>query len=784
MADLERTAAAARAVVAERGPLRWSAVRDELTAAGYDDLPRGLLRSELAEVLHDELDVRIVGNDELLATAGQIYDGVVATHRLSEAEAANGFVLSDPDLALLLYDVAVPALVGPLGERVERVGGPLPGIGLDDEEEALLGPSGWLGPVTAGDVLAFRLVGEQISFERVADLHPDDDLPARILAAFDDAKLDDGTTIVGHVLSRISALDPSALRVPRRPVGELLADSGLAIEGDWLGPPGHDWKAYWEAKREAHAEELADEHGLDELDGRLLADLIVLAARFRSGATFTDDEWEGAAVALVAADVTEALCEAHNGNLGLFGDNESAEKLRELAEAVVARYPRRHPPGALVTMARCDEMLGDLAAAERSLRRALEVDPDFQPALRDLSWIAALRGDPGRALALLLRTSPFDEMWAGVLQHFAAPGRASAGRNEPCPCGSGAKHKQCCGPFGGHPLARRALFLHQKALMWASRALGRRARLPLAVAAAGVDSYWDDPDYALAAMVEEDLVSLHLFGGDGMVRFVETAGALLPHDELRLAEEWAKATPRVWMVVERPNDGSAWTVRDVGSGDVCQVVDMPGASWTTGELLLAAAVPLDAAGSTGLLGAVRTLTTAQADDVITRLGGGAGIEEIAEVVVGPLLDGIIASYGALSESQVEAQRRMDWLFPESELTPADLDDPDDLAMVLEDWDLWGDPDLAPEPAAAAAANVAFEIAVRQLVDDDPPEAWETAGRLRVLGYDRVDVLRMVASTLVPQLAPMAAGERFDLEAQIAALAALPGEYERWSAEPE
>jgi hypothetical protein len=237
----------------------------------------------------------------------------------------------------------------------------------------------------------------------------------------------------------------------------------------------------------------------------------------------------------------------------------------------------------------------------------------------------------------------------------------------------------------------------------------------------------------------------------------------------------------VWEVVDRPGDGAPWTVRDVVSGQTRALVDMPGATCGNGDRLLATAVPLDTRGATGFMGVVPSLSAEQLDEATEVLRRGASIEELAEVVVGPSLPAVLASYDALAASVEETERRLAWVFPDDDVTAADIADEEGLLEVLADWGLWVEPGAEPEdePGAIAASNVAFAIAVRQLVHDDPPEVWETAMRLQGLGYERLDVVRMLASTLVPQLTDLVAGEPFDPDRQRLALDALPDSAQGW-----
>ena len=72
-----------------------------------------------------------------------------------------------------------------------------------------------------------------------------------------------------------------------------------------------------------------------------------------------------------------------------------------------------------------------------------------------------------------------------------------------------------------------------------------------------------------------------------------------------------------------------------------------------------------------------------------------------------------------------------------------------------------------------------EIVAAQLADDDPPEVWETAQRLRRLGYGRHEILHMLRAAIAPQLwAARHDQHNYDLEQHRSALAALPEAWER------
>jgi Domain of unknown function (DUF1841) len=71
-----------------------------------------------------------------------------------------------------------------------------------------------------------------------------------------------------------------------------------------------------------------------------------------------------------------------------------------------------------------------------------------------------------------------------------------------------------------------------------------------------------------------------------------------------------------------------------------------------------------------------------------------------------------------------------------------------------------------------------EIVANQLWADDPPEVWETATQLLASGYDRHEVLHMLASVVSDDVYQILHDQSPDLDETRAALAALPDSWER------
>ncbi|MCU0222764.1 MAG: SEC-C domain-containing protein [Acidobacteria bacterium] len=137
---------------------------------------------------------------------------------------------------------------------------------------------------------------------------------------------------------------------------------------------------------------------------------------------------------------------------------------RERAVVEIERCLARFPRGAFTALSCGDAWieLGEPARAEPLLRRALELTcRGPSGAAREPSELLEeseeiVRDALSLLLPLLLRQGREDEARAVYRRHAAPPvlrrpanvvpiASARAGRNDPCPCGSGRKFKHCCG---------------------------------------------------------------------------------------------------------------------------------------------------------------------------------------------------------------------------------------------------------------------------------------------------------------------------------------------------
>ena len=91
----------------------------------------------------------------------------------------------------------------------------------------------------------------------------------------------------------------------------------------------------------------------------------------------------------------------------------------------------------------------------------------------------------------------------------------------------------------------------------------------------------------------------------------------------------------------------------------------------------------------------------------------------------------------------------------------------------------GEIELKDEPMNPRLHLTMHEVVATQLWDDSPPEVWDTAQRLLDAGYERHEILHMLAGSVVEQIwEALHDGRPYDRDRHMAALQALPGSWQR------
>ncbi|HET9443022.1 MAG TPA: SEC-C domain-containing protein, partial [Acidimicrobiales bacterium] len=417
-------------------------------------------------------------------------------------------------------------------------------------------------------------------------------------------------TLLGSVLDD----DPQMLARALRPLSGLLADLGLDYHAGWVGPPASDWDALDAVLlRRNQVIMAAVGHGLTRAGWDALQLLLAGLEAERS-----DDE----AGRLPGDRAGEALAveEGVGPALLLLADAEAdAAALGAIADRAAAAMRGRQKAAALWLQASCAEARGDYAAQESLLGHAIGAHPGYRPALWDMAWYAADRGQPGRAASLLGSAgAPADDPWRQRLEHYSKPGPNQGPRNEPCKCGSGRKAKSCCLRTNGWPLASRVAWLYDKAAAF----VNRPGIAPRVQAVVDVWAEAAGGDHAVAHDLGSDPLptDLVLFEDGALAEFVERRGPLLPTDEAELAASWVGARLRVCEVLEvRPDEGLV--LDDLLSGERLEVVERAATRGMIPHLLILTRVLPDGEGGLQLFGGVRTIPFGRHEGLLEVLAG-------------------------------------------------------------------------------------------------------------------------------------------------------------------
>jgi hypothetical protein len=144
-----------------------------------------------------------------------------------------------------------------------------------------------------------------------------------------------------------------------------------------------------------------------------------------------------------------------------------------------------------------------------------------------------------------------------------------------------------------------------------------------------------------------------------------------------------------------------------------------------------------------------------------------------------------------SDARSDHERRRAFGIPPVEQELDDIDtslldpaDPDERALLIRAAHPELDTDQETMVIGGSEINprlhlTLHEIIATQLADDDPPEVWAAAERLRGLGYGHHEILHMLGAAMAGQIWEELHNRReYDADEHRAALAALPESWER------
>ena len=521
-----------------RGPLPLPELMTRLLARGSLDQWRDFDEDELRDALDEifvESDDLWTTPDNVVAATATLLDGATFTHRVNVLERDADALESAPDLDVL----------GAVDARALRLadGGRLAfGDDSDVEGGLLTGPAGWLAGSFPIVQLTRHGVTVTVTGITEADLGAGDRESAALAREFAEeyeaGVTQDATDLILNALTH----DPSLFRQPVPPVRELLARADLEVVGSWVGRVGEDAQAPLVALHEYRVAELGERFGFDACCHDAFDR--VLEAWYATLETDGDPTHAPVAWRAVARDLAHGAVAPALVAYALVDEEAASEFLANFARPLTRLTGPLAAPGHYL-LARNFEADDEGLAGESALRAALDADPTYEPALVDLAWCASDRGDAARAVQLLTRVTSHDVSDELARQRaYVPPPHSGVGRNDPCPCGSGAKYKACC--LGRPaPLEERTGWLYHKIVTFAQRPGQRsflRDLLDVAVEASG-DS--DEKNIVRLLPLVGDVAAMD---EDSLDHFLDARAGLLPEDEASLVRAWGAPLPGLFQV--------------------------------------------------------------------------------------------------------------------------------------------------------------------------------------------------------------------------------------------
>lgn len=505
-----------------------------------------------------------------------IETGMTFTHRVTAAELDAEALDELPDLSVVLWESGRDGLPlddgsGSIGTNYEEMSNP-----------RIAGPLGWIEAVHPGDIVVLTRTDRVVSVEVIDEDDVGDglaEMEALTEAAsgwIGDGRGSEELPVVMEAMAR----NPALFRSPVPPLGELLSAIGLERRGIEWGWAAEEWQTRQERST-------GDDHRIRQLYGfDPCCDRAYdrVADAFRSFSR--NQEVDGRALA-------DHL--GHGAVIAAFVHSraQTPTYLARFATALVETTSGRHRAPALTLLGLALLRGLDPERAYQSLDAAVRADADFPAAAGALALLELDRGNLSRAHTLAVR----DGIDPGLIEWIAKEKarqsalRPTAGRNDPCPCGSGKKFKRCCADGGPLTLDQRVPFVLQRMAHHVAGPDGHETRFGLALSAAG---HREDLVEAVRQFLHDPfLVDVAVHEGGLGEEYVDQRGRLLAADEVGLLEQVLDEPRRLWEITGVV-EGESLTLRDVGSGDELTVSEHSGSEGReVGELLLARAIVVD-----------------------------------------------------------------------------------------------------------------------------------------------------------------------------------------------
>jgi hypothetical protein len=580
-----------------------------LAAAGH--------RWSAAEIDNElEFDTRFV---ELAGGYGcipAITEGVAFTVWVDEEGAAEDFVVIYPNLeAIGWWFVSGPVkATRPDGTSIGFIEADGLLIGGADTD-VVVGPPGWLDEF-ADSWIAVRVRGGAVEIEPLSAMPLADPARAEIVrAAFDevadvysycpvgsDEPTDVGRADPSTLILEAILRDPDAFQgAPLPETDDLLAAAGLRLDWRWVVPAELDVEIVGNSQTER---QMMARWGTDTESVRR-AQVVLGAMRMHKqgdpdafGAT--PDERLASPALFAALIQSEPVTRV----IGYTCSGSSSSDALGFAEAIAAAFDGdQRVWGPSWFVAHCHLGLGNVDAAAEILDRLPVVDSIA--VVLDRALVAAERSQAREAHRLLLSAERLAEDLADVSSltfHYTriienlidevemwatnSP-RASAGRNDRCPCGSGRKYKACHIGRELHPIEQRGAWLYEKMQRFVRATDPFQIQDLAAIMAEEMGSRETPRWLAEGPMVVDLILHEHNFEQ----RFLEVRAVTLPADEVLLAQQW-ELTDRSVFEVESVRSGHL-SLRNLATGDLIEVSNVTdGPATTPGTIVVGRPLPL------------------------------------------------------------------------------------------------------------------------------------------------------------------------------------------------
>ncbi len=555
--------------------LRAISLGNSLDSFDNDDLARIIdEHATMAEGLgvlgaRDDQNTLVDPANATLTTSAAILYRRKFSHRITAADVANRVLPLEGPLGVLDSDIVRS------DELSDSRGNPLDRFASGGHNLAV---PDWVDGFDEGRLMVAWREGDQVHFEVIddGDVAAEGATEWQVIAGRIQKSTVEGVGVeLNHVLFTQLCQDPSCFSETTPPIDELLHANGFSDRRGWWGPANSDWKTPGQAAQASRLGLAAETYGLQRHAQLALARLTEIWREWSGFHTFgigespeTDlgeiqDIMKIDKVPLAFFDMHEpeasvplraALSKARTGPVDRSARRETALDL--LAEELHQAAP--DSIAALLMTGRSLELHGQGRSAEAAYRQVLRRDDTNGTALVKClnAAVDASRFDEGARLAR--RLSGPDSTNEKMLLSYAEE-MITAGRNEPCPCGSGRKYKQCHQdvPLLPEAIATRALIL--KLEMYAEQTVLNQRYAP--GSGGGAQAQLVGFPEARDFMIHE---------GGLLDRFLENRGDLLPPSEIERLRSWKVGRRDLYEIVDI-DPGVGMNLRNMRTGDEQQI---------------------------------------------------------------------------------------------------------------------------------------------------------------------------------------------------------------------